>query len=299
MRNLDKRIKHVYFTPKADTISYYLTDISKYKVKSDSDIRVLLEKYKRGDKKAFDEVINSNQRFIFSLAKKFSGGDIELLSDLINEANVGLIKAIPKFDLYGETKFLSYAVYWMQREILQYLNFVNPMIKISNKGKTNRVPDIKSKFYLKNGRNPEPHEILDELKEIYGVDITNEKDVYQLNTISITNPIISDNYDDFSSFFCAFGIESQDENSKIVSYNNYDDNSDDDYSKVLIAKSFEILTAKERNVIELLYGIGDYREYEISEVAFKMGISKEGVRLINKRALEKLKSEIMVKQLTV
>jgi len=293
MRNLEKRISNTYYTPQGGSVGQYLSDISKYKILSDSDTRKLLKKAKNGDSKASDEIVKCNQRFVFSLAKRFSNGDSELLLDLVNEANIGLINSIKRFNPSNENTFLTYSVYWMQRQIFLYLTFINPMVKASNKAKTTKVSEIKNKFMMLNGRNPTSDEILDELQSTFGVDILNETDIYQVTTTSIDSPNVTENYDDLSSFF----LDNQNRSDFVaVSHNSYGSDIEDDYSKSLISNSIGVLSKKERRVIELLYGIGDYREYEVQEVAEKMGISKEGVRVINKRALEKLKDEITIKQ---
>lgn len=295
MRNLDKRVCSTYYTSNIGTLGSYLNDISKYKILSDKEIKDELVKAKNGDEEAIKKIVNSNQRFVFSLAKRFSNGNNELLSDLINEANIGLINSIKFFDLKKNNFFLTYSVYWMQRQIYLYLTFINPIIKVSNKAKTSKVSEIRNKFYLLNGRNPTSEEIITELKDVYDIDILNESDIYQFNVTSIDNPTITENYDDFSSFYVSNGNSDQ----EIISNNECERSFDNDYSKSLISNSIGILTDREKNVIELLYGIGSYREYEIQEVAQKLGITKEAVRLINKRALEKLKEEISVKQLSI
>lgn len=294
MKPIEKLIHNTYYTPKTETVSYYLADISKYKLISDDEIKKLIIKAKKGDKKSFNNIINSNQRFVFTLAKRFCNSDDNLLLDLINEANIGLMMSIDRFDINSDNKFLTYAIYWMQRQIFLYLSFTNPMIKVTNKVKTGKVSEIRNKFMMLNGRHPTEDEILDELSSKYGIIINNESDVYTVSTMSINNPMITENYDDFSSFY------SDTKNQKnpdidVSSNNSYDENTEYDYSKTLISNSIGVLTEKERKVVELLYGINYYREYEIQEVAEKLNMSKEGIRVINKRALDKLKNEITIK----
>lgn len=293
MKNLQKRISNTYFTSHHGSLGCYLTDISKYKILSDVETKKLLIKAKGGDVKASAELVKCNQRFVFSLAKRFSNGDDNLLSDLINEANIGLINSIKFFDTKKENKFLTYAVYWMQRQIFLYLTFVNPMIKVSNKAKTAKVSEINNKFMMLNGRNATSEEILDELETKYGINILNEMELYPMSKTSIDNPNITENYDDFSSFLSANQVDNN-EGFSVVTQNEYDDEIEHGYKKALISNSIGALTLKEKRVIELLYGIDNYREYEIQEIAEKLGMSKEGVRLINKRALEKLKEEMIV-----
>lgn len=295
MRNLDKRVNNTYYTPNSNSanctisIGRYLTDIAKYKVLSEEEIKTLLRKAKNNDSKAITKIVNSNQRFVFALAKRFSDGDMDLLSDLINEANIGLIKSISRFNESNNNKFLTYSVYWMQRQIFLYLTFTHPIIKVSNKAKTTKISDIKNKFLISNGRYPTPEEIVDELYQKYGIEIIDESDVYQLATSSIDGDLCGEVHDDFSSYY-------YDSNEKVITQNIFNDEIENNYSKTLISNSIGVLTPKEKKVVELLYGITDYREYEVQEVAMKLGMSKEGVRLINKRALEKLKSEIIIKR---
>lgn len=295
MRPVEKRTYNTYYTPKEGAISYYLSDISKYKIISDEETKKLLKKAKKGDKKSLTDIINSNQRFVFSVAKKFCNGDYTLLPDLVNEANMGLVMSVEKFDMCSNNKFLTYAVYWMQRQIYLYLTFINPIVKTSNKSKTNKVSEIKNKFMMINGRQPTPDEIMIELKDKFGIELTNESDIYSMISTSIDSPMITENYDDFSSFYSDNRNENSN-NSSVSDANIYDNETECDYSKTLISNSIGVLTDKERKVVELLYGINDFREYEIQEVAEKLNMSKEGVRVINRRALDKLRSEITVKR---
>lgn len=293
MKNLEKKISNTYYTSNIGSVGHYLADISKYKILSDNETKNLIKKSKNGDENATEQLVKSNQRFVFSLAKRFCNGSNILLSDLINEANIGLINSIKFFDIKKDNKFLTYSVYWMQRQIFFYLTFVEPMVKMSNKAKTTKVSDINNKFMMQNGRNATSEEILNELRTKYGINISNESDLYQFSTTSIDNPSITENYDDFSSFLSTNqNYECGD--ISVVSQNNYDKDIENSYSKALISNSIGALTSKERKVIELLYGIDSYREYQVQEVAEKLGMTNEGIRLINKRALEKLKEEITI-----
>lgn len=294
MRTITKRVSNTYYTSMSGTLGSYLNDISKYKVLSDKEIRKEISKAKKGDQEAITKIVNSNQRFVYAVAKRFSKGDNDLLSDLINEANLGLINSIKHFDLKKETVFLTYAVYWMQRQIFLYLTFINPIVKVSNKAKTTKVAEIRNKFFLLNGRNPTSEEIIDELKTKYNIDITQESDVYSMSASSINDSSLTHDYDDFSSYFSSTSNNNSSEN--ITSNNTYEHEIETDYAKTLISNSIGILNERETNVIQMLFGIDKYRSYEIQEVAEKLGITNEAVRLINKRAIKKLKDEIKIKE---
>ena len=291
MRNALKNSANTYFTPTDGSVRYYLDDISKYPIMSDSEIKDLILKSQNGDKKATDAIVKSNQRFVFMIAKRFSSGNSTLLLDLINEANIGLINSIRKFDVKTENRFLTYAVYWIQKQIFAYITFTEPMVRVSNKAKTARVPEIRNRFYMLNGRYPSPDEIISELESEHGLNILNESDVYQLNVSSIDIPITGNDGNEYSNSIDILGCN-KDETFQTASENSYEDNIDSDYSKSLISNSMGVLTDRERKVIEMIYGIDNYRTYEIQEVSDEMGITKEGVRLINKRALEKLKNSV-------
>ena len=297
MRTLDKRVFSTYYTPKNGTLGTYLNDIAKYKIMSDSETKIEIRKAKKGDEKAMANIVNCNQRFVFSLAKRFSKNNNDLLSDLINEANIGLIKSIKYFDEKEEKTFLTYAVYWMQKHIFLYLTFIDPMIKVSNKTKTSKVSGIRNKFYLLNGRNPTSEEIIEELSEKYNINIVDEGDLLPFSTTSIDNPSITENYDDFSSYYSV--NESLNEDVDVISRNECELSSEKDYSKALIKNSMMTLSNREREVVDLLYGINEYKECKIPEVATKLGLTSEAVRQINKRALIKLKEEITEKKFNV
>lgn len=297
MRVLEKRICNTYYTTNEGSIGRYLNDISKYKILSDAEIKDEIKKAKKGNQESVDKIVSSNQRFVFSLAKRFSKGSDSLLCDLINEANIGLIKSIQYFDTKKEETFLTYSVYWMLKHIHLYMNYIDPMIKVSNKSKTSKVSTIINKFFLINGRNPTSEEIITELKEKYGIRINEESDLFQLNKISIDTQSITEKYDDFSSFYLE--NEKIPSDSEICSNNGYEDIIERDYSKTIIEKSMMILTERERNIVELLYGIKDYREHKVQEIADQLGITNEAVRQINKRALDKLKEDITEKKFTI
>jgi RNA polymerase sigma factor (sigma-70 family) len=179
-----------------------------------------------------------------------------------------------------------------------YLTFVNPMVKISNKSKTAKVTGIKNKFMLTEGRVPTSEEIINELQKEHGIEIVNEQDIYDVIVTSIDSPHITENSDDFASFF----VLNDGCNSDRFTHNNNfgsSEASEANYSKVLISNSLGALTEKERKVVEMLYGIGDNHEHEVQEVADIIGITKEGVRVINRRALEKLRDEINIIKETI
>lgn len=280
-----------YYTNRVGSTTQYLQEISKYEILSDEQIKEELLKAQKGDKKAISNIVNSNQRFVFSVAKRFSGGNNDLICDLISEGNIGLIKAIEYFKIYKDNYFLTYAVYWIQRQMFLYLTFVSPLIKVSNKAKTTKVEEIKNRYIVTECRMPTSEEIIKDLKDLYDIDIVNQKDIYDVITTSIDSDFIKDNSEDFSNFYA---LDNNCDQDKISHKNDYENTTQLEYEKTLISKSLGVLSDKERKVVELLYGINSYREHEMQEIADIIGITYEGVRLTNKRALKKLKNEIEI-----
>lgn len=298
MKNLQKTSNYNYYTARTGTLQYYINDIAKYKILSPKESKDAVKKAKKGDQKAIASLVNSNQRFVLALSKRFSSGNNTLLLDLINEANIGLIKSIETFDINKENVFLTYAVYWMQRQIFSYITFTEPLVKITNKNKTTRVGDIKNKFFLENGRMPTSEEIINELYNNYGINITNDSHINELTTFSMDSSLNLDGFEDYSNYYANSNQTSDDENN-IISKNTFETEIENDYKKQLISNSIGILTEKEKKVIELLYGFNQYRSYETKEVAEQVGVSPEGVRQIEKRALAKIKNEIQLKKQNV
>lgn len=292
IKNLKKRTLNTYYTSNEGSVGYYLSEIAKYKQIPDNEIRTLIKKAQKGDKSSMDAIVNSNQRFVFMMAKRFSGGNNDLLSDLISEANIGLLNAIKRFDTKSNNGFLTYAVHWIQKQIFIFLTFTDPIVKVPNKSKTLKVPEIKHKFYLINGRYPTNEEIISELKNEFNYSIIDESDLYQLSVKSVDCPLKSSTNNDETYTIMDLINENDDSAGSTTSNNEYESEVDESYSKMLISKSMCALSEKEKKVIKLLYGIDCYREYEIQEVAEKMGITKEGIRLINKRAIEKLRYNV-------
>ena len=278
-----------YFTPREGVITNYLNDISKQKVLDESEIKELIIKSKKGDQKATDLIVKANQRFIFSVAKRYAKGDYDLLCDLINEANIGLLKSISRYDVDSPNRFLSFSIHWIQKHIFSYLTWVNESVTVSNKGKTSKTNEIKNKFFLIEGRYPTSNEIIDILRNDYGINIINESDVYHLNINSIDKRKEDDKYEDyFNNQMESFNKTSLTEQ---LSNNLYEKICEDDYNKTIISNIIGILTEKEKNIIKMLYGIDQYRPLEVHEVADEIKMTNEGVRITKDRIIKKLKKE--------
>ena len=237
-------------------------------------------------KHAREYIINCNQRLVIAAAKNYATTDT--LTDYINEANFGLMEAIDKFDITRGTKFASYAMWFILRAINTYKYDTAQTIRKTNYSKTFHVlSKARNKFMQENERIPTEDELLDIVNNVYGKDIKDKNDLLDIYTASID----VDTDDDDTS---AFG-DITDYNRASASYNDYEEESSNEYNSALVDSLLEILKPRERQIIKMRFGLyednGLRREYEISEIAEKIGITSERVRQLENEALKQLREE--------
>ena len=232
-------------------------------------------------------LVNSNQRFIFAICKKYANGKTDLLMELISEANIGLIKGIERFDVKAKNTLLTYAVHWIEKYVLSYITFTDPMIKVANKLKTLKIPQIKNDFFLRNGRTATTNDIITILKEEHNIEFVDKSDVYEFACYSLDFLTGDDESSDVDKLFYVERI------SEMYDINNYEKEIDLSYNKAILNHSIGKLTESEGKVIRMLFGIENERPYEVSEVADKMLLTESGVRMIRDRSLGKLKKNMV------
>lgn len=261
--------------PTIDSSIYniYLKDVRKYKILDLEEELNLIRKAQTGDSEALNKVVNSNLRFVISLAKQYSSYGCPIL-DLINEGNIGLIEAIKGFDETKGFKFLSFAVWCIRKYILQSLNKnLNIIKKPSNKQSIQReytkVRRVLEQFY---GREVNDSEVA----EVTQIPI---KDFIDVNTTIISLETTTDEEEDFSVLdTLTDGVES-DKGLR-----------DQNLNKVLNILFNKCLTRNEIKVIKNLYGI-DTPELTPTILADKMKITATRVLQLRQNALNKLRKE--------
>lgn len=280
------------FIGRSSTVYSYLEDIRKYPVLSIEEEYEIFKKIKNGETNLRNKIIESNQRFVFAIAKRYATTETNLL-DIINEGNIGLIKAIDTFDENLGYKFTTYAIWYITREINYFLNNNESIIQKSNNVKTNKkVEKIKNKFLALNGYYPSNDEIIKELKDKYNCNIVDKRDLFDL-TIDSIDSSLSDDDDSFTI------NDSITFNNKSSVYNLYLKEENNDYIKLLINNLLPSLTEREETIIKLLFGIDYDRAYEINEVAYILDMSSERIRQIKMEALSKLKNELLTKKIAI
>lgn len=276
-----------FFVERRDGIKSYLRSITHYPILSAKEQAELAVKAQQGDKEARTKLMNSNQRFVYAVAKRYSIKD--KLLDLVNEGNIGMLKAIDSFDPSRECGFLSYAVWLIRREITQYIINYSTLVKRTNQQRNNfYIQKANDKFFSENFRGPSTDELVEIFKKEYGIKIKQPSDLYDVDIASIDANINNGEEDQTFSKSAIF-------NSRTASYNQYEDDIEVEYNKELIKEAMRCLTEKQQKIIKMLYGIGQDREYTLCEVAKKIGYTQERIRQIRNLCLVKM-SRMFAKQ---
>lgn len=266
-------------------ISAYYNSIKKYNVLTAQQENDLLNLYHYGNEKekkyARDKLVLHNQRFIIAISKRYAN-NINLI-DLIEEANIGLIQAIDLYDFNKNTRLLTYAVYYIRRQINSYIAETSKLIKPINAHVIyHNLEKAKDKFISENYRLPTDDELIIFLKTRYGVTITHKEDLRAINIKSLDSKIDNTSSNSSTTY------------EDYVLYRNCNDLSNTELNiekydtKVIVNKLLNNLNTKEKYVITRLFGIG-CENNTFDNVAADLSMTSEGVRAIYKRAINKLK----------
>ncbi|MCX6231328.1 MAG: RNA polymerase sigma factor RpoD/SigA [Bacteroidetes bacterium] len=259
------------------SLDKYLQDIGKEELISAEEEVLLAQRIKAGDQIALEKLTKANLRFVVSVAKQYQNQGLSL-PDLINEGNLGLIKAAKRFDETRGFKFISYAVWWIRQSILQALAEQSRIVRLplNQVGSLNKIKKETSKLEQRLERAPSIQEIADSL------DIPRDKiaDVMNITTryVSMDAPLIQDEDTNFIDVFVS-------DDSPVT---------DSLLMRESLAKEIErslaTLTDKERDVVNLFYGIGMSHGLTLDEIGAKFDLTRERVRQIKEKAIRRLKN---------
>lgn len=266
------------------SIQWYLEEINKIPLLTREEEDYLARETIKGNKEAKDRLIVSNLRFVVQVAKKYQKYGISLL-DLINEGNMGLIKAAERFDPNMGYHFISYAVWWIRQAIILAINQKASMIRLpmNRTIDLNRIEKIQKELESEFGHEPTLAQIADRL------DIS-EEDVKWLKQISA----------DYVSLDAPLSNDSENTQMSTVEDEKYDTPEDSVMGTVLrdaINEILEELTESERLIIEYRFGLNGRDKLSLTQAGKKFNLSKERVRQIEKKTLLKLQRYGRKKQL--
>ena len=260
------------------SLDRYLSDIGKEGMISPEEEVELARRIKAGDKDALDKLTKKNLRFVVSVAKQYQNQGISL-PDLINEGNMGLIKAAQRFDETRGFKFISYAVWWIRQAILQAIADQSRIVRLplNQVGTINKIKKEIARLEQELQRSPTLKEISD------AVDLPESKvtEILRFNshTQSIDSPISPD---EDTQFIDTFVNENADETDNTLMQESI---------STEVNSLLSTLSPKDSEVIRLYYGINASHEYTMDEIGDRCGLSRDQVRLIKERALKKLRHE--------
>ena len=260
------------------SLDKYLQDIGKEELITAEEEVQLAKRIKQGDQVALEKLTKANLRFVVSVAKQYQNQGLSL-PDLINEGNLGLIKAAKRFDETRGFKFISYAVWWIRQSILQALAEQSRIVRLplNQVGSLNKIAKQKSKLEQKYERAPLSDEIATsmELPE----DKVNTAMKISSRHVSMDAPL----------------VDGEDTSMIDVFVNDDSPDADDDLMKESLVKeirrSLATLPEKERDVVTYYYGIGRNHGMTLEEIGAEFELTRERVRQIKEKAIRRLKQK--------
>lgn len=265
------------------SLDKYLQEIGHEELISVEEEVELAQRIKKGDRKALEKLTKANLRFVVSVAKQYQNQGLSL-PDLINEGNLGLIKAAEKFDETRGFKFISYAVWWIRQSILQAIAEQSRIVRLplNQVGSVNKINRVLNQFEQENERRPSLEEIADK------VDLPQEKieDAMKVNGrhISVDAPFVEG--DENSLLDILPNADAPMADNELVMESLRDE----------IGRALLTLNERERNIIEAFFGINQ-PEMTLEEIGDKFGLTRERVRQIKEKAIRRLRHNTKNKML--
>lgn len=260
----------------SDSLRLYLREISRYSLLTARHEVALAERAEQGDKEARNQLIEANLRLVVSIAKKYVGQGLTL-EDLIGEGNIGLIRAVTKFDFRKGFRFSTYATWWIKqaitRAILEGTRIVRLPVYIMEE--VMRVKRMTRQLYQEVGREPTPEMIGQRL------DMTPERVsellIWAEKVFSLDAPLSEEEENTLGDI-----IEDVRDHGPMEA-------TDQQLLREEIRRALDLLTMRERQVIELRFGLVDDHDHTLEEVGKKLKVTRERVRQIEERAIRKLR----------
>ena len=273
MRQL--KIEKSFTNRESASLDKYLQDIAREQMVTVEEESDLAQRIHKGDQKALDRLVRSNLRFVVSVAKQYQRQGLSL-PDLINEGNLGLIKAAQRFDETRGFKFISYAVWWIRQSILQAIAEKGRVVRIplNQAGNLQRMTRANNRFELENERPPTP----EELAESMGIPIDRVRNTLPLaaRPVSVDAPFSDED-----------GLNLLD-----LLQDTSGPNPDEGLKRESVQKEIErvlrSMSKREEDIIKLSFGIGA-QPLTMEEIGEKLNLTRERVRQVRDKALKKMR----------
>ncbi|GGG97486.1 RNA polymerase sigma factor RpoD [Parapedobacter pyrenivorans] len=259
----------------SQSLDKYLHEIGKVDLITAEEEVVLAQKIREGDQAALERLTKTNLRFVVSVAKQYQNQGLTL-GDLINEGNLGLIKAAKRFDETKGFKFISYAVWWIRQSILQAIAEQSRIVRLplNQVGSLSKISKAFSRLEQEYEREPSPEELADILETT--VDKVSDTLSNSGRHVSMDAPFVQG-----------------EENTLLDVLENSDPDTDstliDESLSEEIKRSLATLTEREREIIVLFFGLGSNHQLSLEEIGEKFNLTRERVRQIKDKALQRLR----------
>jgi RNA polymerase primary sigma factor len=266
------------------TLDKYLQEIGKELLINADEEVVLAKKIREGDQAALEKLTKANLRFVVSVAKQYQGQGMTL-PDLINEGNLGLIKAAKRFDETRGFKFISYAVWWIRQSIIQAISEQSRMVRLPlNKiGAISKINKGASALEQQLEREASAQEI-SEFLDLPEQEVSN---VLHMNTRHVSVDAPFQDGEDHGLLDVMINEDSPKADKALIV----------ESLRAEINRSLATLTDRESEVIKMFYGIDGYREISLEEIGAKFDLTRERVRQIKEKAIKRLKNNTRSKLL--
>ncbi len=276
MRQL--KITQTITNRESQSLERYFNEISKVELLTPEEEVELAKRIKKGDELALEKLTKANLRFVVSVAKQYQNRNLSL-NDLINEGNLGLVKAAQKFDETRGFKFISYAVWWIRQSIMQALAEQSRIVRLplNRTGALSKINKTFAELEQKFEREPTAEELA-EILEMDSDDITNTLSL-SAKQLSMDAPFQEGESNSLLDVLENKNIQSTDRD---LSYTNS--------LEVETERALSTLTSREQQVIRMSFGIGGEHPMSLEQIGEKLNLTRERVRQIKEKAIKKLRS---------
>jgi RNA polymerase primary sigma factor len=262
--------------PSLDSLRLYLRSIGSVELLTAGQEVALAKRIERGDMDAKRHMVEANLRLVVSIAKSYLGRGLSLL-DLIQEGSLGLIRAVEKFDYRRGYKFSTYATWWIRQAVTRALADKSRTIRIPVHmvEKLNRVVHVERNLVQRLGREPEPQEIAGEL----GWTAREVREVLRVSQmpVSLEKPVGDEDDSELGDFVADDNVQSPFETAS------------DNLQRSDVQKALAVLPSRDREVLELRYGLNGRKPMTLEQVGEAFGVTRERIRQIENNTLKRLK----------
>jgi len=257
------------------SLNQYLSDIAKIPMVTPQEEVILTQKIREGDQAALERLTTANLRFVVSVAKQYQSSGLTL-GDLINEGNLGLVKAAKRFDETKGFKFISYAVWWIRQSILSAIGEQSRMVRLplNQVGDLSKITKAASKLEQIYERQPTPEELAEDLETT--VEKVNNSLSHAGRHLSYDSP-----------------FSSEEDNTLLDVLKSPEPGTDkamiNESLSIEVSDSMRILSEKERDILELFFGLKNQQAHSLEEIGEKYHLTRERVRQLKDKGLAKLR----------